>query len=38
MRDKNKVQEKDNSNRKLSVKELLEQRKQKNSADKKGKD
>ena len=41
LRDKkqyNKVQEKDNSNRKLSVKELLEQRKQKNSANKKGKD
>ena len=35
---KNKIQEKDNSNRKLSVKELLEQRKQKNSANKKGKD
>ena len=34
----NKIQEKDNSNRKLSVKELLEQRKRKNSADKKGKD
>ena len=34
----NKIQEKDNSNRKLSVKELLEQRKQKNSANKKGKD
>ena len=33
-----KIQEKDNSNRKLSVKELLEQRKQKNSANKKGKD
>ena len=41
LRDKkqdNKIQEKDNSNRKLSVKELLEQRKQKNSANKKGKD
>ena len=35
---KNKVQEKDNSKVKLSVKELLEQRKQKNSANKKGKD
>jgi len=34
----NKIQEKDNSNRKLSVKELLEQRKQKNSTNKKGKD
>ena len=34
----NKIQEKNNSNRKLSVKELLEQRKQKNSANKKGKD
>ena len=41
LRDKNqenKLQEKNNSNRKLSVKELLEQRKQKNSANKKGKD
>lgn len=34
----NKIQEKNKSNRKLSVKELLEQRKQKNSANKKGKD
>ena len=41
LRDKNqenKLQEKDNSKVKLSVKELLEQRKQKNSANKKGKD
>ena len=41
LRDKNqenKLQEKDNSKVKLSVKELLEQRKQKNSANKNGKD